>query len=90
MITDPMKANWAVAYAIEHRRRYLNPALRKAYNRHPSEIGALPDPDAMREALAAAQSIAAALERGLEMLGDADSMAAPSDPQRPETVNPHD
>ncbi|MHB1950217.1 MAG: hypothetical protein ACYCQK_01930 [Acidiferrobacteraceae bacterium] len=65
IITEPMKANWAVAYAREHVRRYLNPALRKAYKKDRSA----PDADALREAIQEARSILSALERGLEMLG---------------------
>lgn len=85
-VSNPEMANWAVAYASQHQKRYLGPALRKAYKKDRSP----PDREPMVEALAEARSIVAALERGLEMLGSGPprNQTAPSGLERPSPDTP--
>lgn len=65
VITDAQKANWAVAHARQTRSRRLSPALLRAYS---AEHLGVPDPEALDEAIEAAQSILSALTEGRKLL----------------------
>lgn len=67
MASSAEVANWGVANAIEQRRLYLNPALRNAYGRGP---GAEVNPEALNEAIDAAQRLANTLKHAKKMLQD--------------------